>query len=184
MSFDGIPIRSRELVFLDAETSGLDSVRHEITELAAIRITADLKEEKIILHRKCRMQWPERASGEALAVNGYSAAAWANAYPIRVALVDLATTIDSSVVVWGHNVHFDLDFLREAYARESLPMPAFKYALDTMTLAWPLAARGYVDKLALDALCSKYGISNEGKHTALADVRRTIALYKKLMGIR
>lgn len=180
---ESLPITQRPFVFLDFETSHLDPEVGEITEMAAVRFAPGLKEETHLLHRRCRMQWPERASKEALAVNGYDEKLWATAYPIRVALVDLACVLDDTCVLVAHGAAFDTSFLRTACRREQLPFPNPRYTVCTLALALPLVWGGHAQKLNLDHLCTRYGISNVGHHRALADVYRTVVLFKKLLGI-
>jgi DNA polymerase III epsilon subunit-like protein len=176
-------VNTHDFLVVDTETSGTDILRHEILEIAAVRFAPDLTTEKAILHRKCRMMHIELADPEALKINRYSPEAWAKAFPIRVALVDFATVAGGDPAIWvGHNPSFDEAFLKVAFAREQLAFPRFRYLWDTLSMAAPLYLRGDLDKMGLDHLCSKYGISNEGKHTAMADVRRTVALLKKLVG--
>jgi DNA polymerase III epsilon subunit-like protein len=84
----------------------------------------------------------------------------------------------------GHNVHFDLIFVKEAYRLEKLVPPDFRYTVDTVSLAWPLVHQGVLPKLSLESICAQYHIPNDGQHTAMADVKRTIRAFAKLLGMR
>jgi DNA polymerase III alpha subunit (gram-positive type) len=180
-----IPMRSRDLVFVDCETTGLDHHVHEIIEWAAIRMSPDLQIERGRVDMRCVMQWPERAEKEALEINGYSREAWFDAKPIRLMLFEHGKLIeDGEALTVGHNARFDLDFLEEAYRRESMTMPRMKYVLDTASMAWPLVVHGHLEWLRLETMCSKYGVTNDGKHRALADVMRMIRVYAKLVGVK
>ena len=98
-----IPIQARELVFSDCETSSLDPSTGEILEFAAVRITPDLQTVKASMERKCQMRFPERASPEALKVNGYDPQLWAHkSEHIRITLIDFAKMLDEDVVLGGH----------------------------------------------------------------------------------
>ena len=150
----------------------------------AVRLSHDLQVERAAVEHKCAMRWPERASAEALAVNRYSPHEWRNALPVRVALVAFGSLIDEECLVVGHNVWFDWSFVAAAFEREALAVPKTKTLIDTQSIAWPLVKAGHLDRLKLDAICTKYGISNAGGHRAMADVRRLIAVYAKMLGIR
>jgi DNA polymerase III subunit epsilon len=179
-----IPLTHRDVVFVDCESSGLDPSVHEVIEWAAVRMTADLQTEKGRLEKKVTMRHPERADARALAVVGYTPQEWRHAVPMRVVCVDFANLIDDDCLVVGHNPYFDWNFLRAAYAMEGLLMPQVKTILDTISIAWPLVMTGHFERLQLDGFCTKYGISNDGKHRAMADVQRTARLYAKLLGKR
>ena len=184
MSDYTIPTSARDVVFFDTETSGLDPYVHEIIELAAIRMTANLQFEKARLDIKCTLTRPDVAESKALEVNRYSAAEWKrDAKPIRVALVDFAPLVDADVILVGHNPHFDWAFMREAYRRESLEFPRTKYIIDTVSIVYPLAMAGHLANLSLETICSRYGIENDGSHRAMTDVKRTARAYAKVLGM-
>jgi DNA polymerase III epsilon subunit-like protein len=177
-----IPFTHRDVVFVDLETSGTDPSVHEIVEIAAIRLTADLQTEKARLEKKITMRHPERAEAKALQVNGYTPQEWRHAVPVRVACVDFAAMVDDDCIWVGHHPQFDEIFLRAAYLAEGLILPSFKTTIDTISIAWPLVLAGYLERVQLESMCTKYGISNAGAHRALADVQRTVRLYAKLLG--
>jgi DNA polymerase III epsilon subunit-like protein len=180
------PMNQKDLLFVDVETSGLDPSVHEILELAAVRTTHDLRREVGVVHLKTRMTRPAAAAPEALSVNGYDERAWADAVPIRLALLEFSKLLGADYeIVWvGHNPHFDKGFIDAAARAESIVLPRTKYLVDTMSIAWPLCVRGMLERVNLESLCSRYNISNAGAHGALPDVRRTMAVYRKLLGLR
>ena len=178
-----LPLTSRDFVFVDLETTGLNPKVHEIIEIAALRMTPNLQAEKARLDMKCTMVQQDVAEAKALEVNRYSALDWKGSKPVRVALVDLAPMIDDDVILVGHNVHFDVGFLREEYERAGLTMPKFKYAIDTVSIVFPLAMQGHISKLSLETICARYGIHNDGQHRAMADVMRTVRAFAKLLAM-
>ena len=78
-------------------------------------------------------------------------------------------------MVVGHNVEFDLGFLRAEFAALGFDVPLItERSMCTMALA------GYLypgAKRTLGACCSAAGISIEGWHSALADTRATAQLF-------
>lgn len=211
------PMNTRDLVFIDAETSHVDPHVGEILEFAAARFRPVLRGHAVValrhvdtLYVKTRMDHPERASAEALAVNGYTAEAWKRAVGIDELLfafsefmdlrsADLRSVNDELTVgaplIVGQNPRFDWEFLREAYRRSKLAyreaygkplgltLPEAKYTLDVAAMCWPLCVTGQIDRIRLESLCDWFGVSNAGAHGALADVRRTVAVYGKMLGL-
>lgn len=181
-----VPLNQRDLVFLDLETSGLDPDDHEIIEFAAVRLRPDLTVERSALEHRCVMRHPERAEPKALQVNRYSDAEWIDAVDVRVALIDFAKMLgaDGETILVGVNPSFDWSFVFAAAKRERIVIPRTKYLIDIASIAFPLLVRGIVEKLGMETLCLRYGITNRGSHRAMADVRRSIDLYRALLGMK
>lgn len=161
-----------DLVFLDVETTGLDHAVHEILEVAAIRVTADLAYSPIHPLPFVMKAAPTRlhtASPEALAVNGYTAEKWEHAPPLRAVLDALWPYLEGAVPA-GHNVGFDLGFL-EAAARETGkgPLPTDYHRLDTASLGWLLVTAGDSTSWSLSSVCDALGVKRDREHTALDD---------------
>jgi DNA polymerase-3 subunit epsilon len=168
------------ITFVDIETTGLDFRRHEILEIGVIRV--DAKTLEVIAQCDVRVS-PERldlASPEALAVSGFSLAAWAEASTLEVALARVAPLFEGALVA-GHNVGFDWAFLEEAFRREALPLPDVAYhRLDTVSLAWPLVATGELRSLSLDSVAAYLGLERPSPHRALADARCSLEVARRL----
>jgi DNA polymerase III epsilon subunit-like protein len=167
----------RPLVWLDLETTGLDERQHEIIEFAAVR------EDGAELCFKIQPEHIETAHPRALEVNGYTPEAWAaeDALSLENALHRIvAFCKDLAPNPAGQNVAFDLRFLQAAFRDYKINWPFGYHSVDTMTLAQehlkPLGQRS----LSLHNLCETLRISNDGEHTAMADVHRTMAVWNKL----
>lgn len=168
----------RPLIWLDIETTGLNPEQHEIIEFAAHR-TTDGVECRI----KIKPEHPETAHPQALEVTGYTDEKWADAIPLKEALERIAAFAkgcDARPMSAGQNVNFDLGFLKAAFKAHGIKYPFHYHSVDTMTLAHEHLRLLGQKSISLDAVCDTLGISNEGAHTALADVRRTKAVYHKL----
>jgi len=177
------PLRDHDLVFVDGEMTGLDPTKHELLELAAVRLSPKL-EERRAFERKVRPTRIQGADPEALRIVGYTPHGWRFAVPRRVACIDYQALVDGGEYLFvAHHAAHDVAFLKAAFAEEALVFPEPRLVLDTLAIAWPLHAKGVVDTLSLDALCAKYAIPNAGHHQAMADVRRLIALYRKMLNL-
>ena len=173
----------RELAFIDVETTGLNPERHEIIEIAALAVHPSSMQ--VIAHAHTKVK-PERlgdADPEALGVAGYDDERWSDAVPLAAALRAVAPVLRGRAVA-GHNIEFDWSFLVAAWRRCGLEAPPVDHRrLDTMSLAWPLLARGHVRSLSLDALCRHFDIWRPAPHCAAADVRATVRLYMEICAL-
>jgi DNA polymerase III subunit epsilon len=183
-----VPMSARDLVFVDLETSGLDPERHDILELAAVRTTPELQVvERGRVHRFVKMRRPHHADKKALEVNHYNEKEWETyGVDIKVALVEFESLMQRGEppLVVAMNPMFDMGFLTRAYKDANYPMPEPRYVIDVGSMAWPLVRKGFIDRIALDVLCSRYKIEVPGRaHSAMVDVLRLGRVYAALMGI-
>ncbi len=168
------------IAFVDLETSGLDARRHEILELAVIRV--DAKTLEVVSECEVRVK-PERleeAETEALAVSGFRLTDWADAVPLSAALARISPLLEGALVA-GHNVGFDWAFLEVAFRQARLPRPDVDYhRLDTASLAWPLVATGELHSLSLDSVADFLGLTRPSPHRAMADARCSLEVARRL----
>ncbi|MGO8994722.1 MAG: exonuclease domain-containing protein [Polyangiaceae bacterium] len=184
MSGAKVPLASRRLLFVDVETTGLDPVRHEIIELAAVRVHPQLLFIERELVTRVRPQFPERCSMETASINGFDPQKWDHEPDIYDALKRFAPLAEGCILA-GHNVGFDKAFLAAGYRRAGLEEPKMDHhTIDTATLAWPLAVAGALESLSLGPVCDLLGIRNEGAHSARRDVARAMEVYRRLMALR
>jgi DNA polymerase III epsilon subunit-like protein len=174
-----------DLLFVDIESSGLDPERHSLIELAAARTSGDLREDKQAFEALVQFS-REGAEPKALEIAGYREDLWrAKAVPLRVALANFHALADGpgEWAIVGHNITFDWMFLVAACRAEKLAIPKPRYTVDTLSMAWALKHAGLVESLSLDKLSARYGIAQKGAHRAMGDVRRTMILYCRLLGL-
>jgi len=121
----------------------------------------------------------ETADPKALQLNGYAAnpGRWSTAPTIAEVLPTVLEHLDACIMA-GHNVYFDKGFLDAAHKRIHGAGLSFYHCFDTVTLA--MEHLPGLDRFNLNACCDLLGISNEGAHTALADVLRCEALCWQL----
>jgi DNA polymerase-3 subunit epsilon len=172
-------LKDKRLAFIDTETTGLDPSRHEVIDFAAVIRSADGSTERVSF--KIRPEHLERADPKALEVNGYTPEGWAGAISQEEGARRMLDALNGCVIV-GHNVGFDLDFIKATVTRHdkagARKLPYHK--VDTVTLAYVVLAPYGLDKLSLESVCNFLGVTNEGAHTALADVERCMAVYDRL----
>jgi DNA polymerase III epsilon subunit-like protein len=87
-------------------------------------------------------------------------------------------------VLLGHNVGFDRDMLVGLWTKcntiETFPLNQ-KYTVDTMQMEFSLdyAANTFGEGYSLRNLCKKYGVKNDRAHSAEADTKAMVAIYRE-----
>lgn len=181
-------MKSHNLAFIDTETTGTDANKHEIIELAVVIAKQVEREGKgpkieVLLEKewKIKMQRPDLAEEEALRVNGYNEVDWMFAVDRKAAMEEFAKLTQSCTFV-SHNLTFDYAFVQRAFEETGVESLMHYGKLDTISIAF---ARLYdlpqAQSFSLRALCELFKIDNKRAHTALADTRALVDVYKKLM---
>ncbi|TCC29014.1 exonuclease domain-containing protein [Kribbella speibonae] len=160
---------------IDTETTGLlPTHRHRIIEIAVVLLDARgrVEREWVTLLNPQRDLGPQH-------IHGILTADVLAAPEFRDIARQLGELLAGRMVV-GHNVEFDLGFLRAEFARLGVTVPLItERSMCTMALA------GYLHpgaKRTLGACCAAAGISIEGWHSALADTRATAELFAQYLG--
>ena len=185
-------VRGSPVVIIDTETTGLQAGYHELIEVAAIRIDRSGRQERVYQFRPMK---PDRASVRALEVNGWCPDRWASLphpqSPIGLdGYWDLVALCRGCYVI-GHNVGFDLEFLRSHLSihgmatqaqksRAMLSRPKIRGEIDTVSLAWLKLGRS-LDRLSLDHIRDRFPqIATGTAHTALDDARTVERLIRMI----
>ena len=181
-------MKIHNLAFIDTETTGTNPDKHEIIELAVIiakQIDRPGKGPKIeIIEQKEWKIKPQRiqdAEEQALRVNGYNEVDWMFAVDLAPAMQEFAKITQSCTFV-SHNLTFDYSFISRAFEKTGVENNMHYAKLDTISIAF---ARLYdlpqATAFSLRRLCELFKIENSKAHTALADTRALVEVYKKLM---
>jgi len=155
------------IVALDIETTGLSAKTDKITEIGAIRFNG----------KRIEAEWQSlinpgiRIPPNITKLTGITDAMVRNAPTIHEVLDDLTNFVGNSPVL-GHNVRFDLSFLRKnSILMNNEPLDTY----DIAAILLPNAGR-----YRLGALGQALGILLPATHRALDDARVTQALYQRL----
>ncbi|HEY4692614.1 MAG TPA: helicase C-terminal domain-containing protein [Bellilinea sp.] len=155
------------LVAIDLETTGLEPLKDAIIEIAAVRFSGT----------RVEAEWtslinPARAIPALITqLTGITNDMVRNAPPIKAVIQELADFIGDSPVV-GHNVQFDLGFLRKNGIL-GLAEPIDTYELAAVLM--PTASR-----YNLGSLGQILGILIPNSHRAMDDARLAHAVYMQL----
>lgn len=179
-----LPADALDLVCIDTETTGLSYSKNAILEIAAVH--CDPTGQTIYREFVCTVRPWEGAeiSDRALEVNKHQPRSqwWLDkALPLREALQQLAEMLPSKWCWLGQNVPFDRGFIAEALKREPVVITKPLAYHDTKALGERLKKQGMIHSASLYQLCIYFGIPNKGAHSALVDVKRTIAVYRQAL---
>jgi len=162
---------------LDTESTGLDAKKDRLLSMAAVRVEGLMVKPGDSFATMVRSNDP----GAAVAIHGITAAATQEGLDEGEALQALEAWRGDSIWV-GHHIVHDLAFLREIERRGG---PALRVAklLDTRDLALRLERPEHPkpDDFGLDALCKRYKIPVEERHTAAGDALATALLLVVLL---
>jgi len=171
------------ITVIDTETTGFDMLKHEIIEIAAVKVMSKNNKFEALGEFQAKVI-PERiewAAPQALKVNGYTEEAWLNARSFKEVGPEFAKFIKDSDIHIGQNLVFDYRFITKAFNQHNLEVPAFKRYFDTKLMADSLVHDKKLERSGLDFLCEHYKIKTIGRaHTALTDCKRTLVLFDKL----
>ena len=187
-----------EIVWLDLETGGLDEDRHQIIQVAAIATEAAFPFAEVGTFEAKIKLVPGYYTEEALAKNCYTPEGWESALPSAVARTEFERFIYhhrkhthisgkgnrlTVAELAGHNLDFDVKFLRKWFGKIWLPATAWTGGyFDSMHIARTVTlvtGRRWKNH-TLEGLCEELGIEFDA-HDALEDVRASIRLTKELI---
>lgn len=158
----------RPLAVIDIETTGLNPYRHDrMIEVAVVLVLPGqgIATEFTTLLNPGRDVGPTR-------IHGITASDIVDAPRFADIAANLAEVLSGTTVLVGHNVRFDISFIRAEYKRVGIEMPQYA-TLDTMSLA----GGG-----TLTACCAEHGVEYDGRaHAALHDARATACLLEKMV---
>ncbi|MBI3743121.1 MAG: hypothetical protein HY261_02390 [Chloroflexi bacterium] len=160
----------RDIVFvsLDVETTGLDPKTDTIIEFGAVKARNGEVLDRFSTFVNPGRPIPQFVQG----LTGIRDADVANAPPMSQIIAKIQAFIGDAPVV-GHNIGFDVGFLRQGGVRVSGP------PIDTVELAPVLlpSLQGY----ALGSVANELGAPMETRHRALADAETTLVVLYRLL---
>lgn len=156
------------MIALDLETTGLDVRQDKIIEIGMIRFDG-VK----VLDTYQTFINPDRPIPAAVSQLTHITNPMVGDAPHILDVLDEVTEFVGSDAIVGHNIAFDLGFIRR------YKILTKNKSTDTYELASVLLPRA--GRYRLSALAEQFGIDAEGKHRAVADCTMTMKLYNKLI---
>jgi len=176
------PLDEVRFVVLDTETTGLDPARDRVLAVAAVGVRGSSIDVSDGLDLRVR-QHLTAAGG--VDVHEITPGEAARGLPEEEVARRLLPFLGGAVLI-GHHVAFDVAVL-DRLVRRALGFPLLNRSYDTVALAGRVDGKlldpeaGPRDRLGLEALCSRYGVEIEGRHTAVGDAFATALLFLKLL---
>jgi DNA polymerase III epsilon subunit-like protein len=177
-----------ELLWIDTETTGRSASVNQIVEVA-IAITS--MDGEVLLEPRSVLVAIEPWSKNELETIGIHGIDWRtpefkrSAKPLREVVERVCARTEGRRIA-GHNVAFDVGFVKASAERVGLPVRPELAAptLDTLTHARALKKRGllHVDSCSLVALRERFGVGHTA-HRAAGDVAATIEIYRRLRAL-
>jgi DNA polymerase-3 subunit epsilon len=170
----GTPLSDVTFCVIDLETTGTSASTCAITEVGAVKLRggACLGTFQTLIDPGCGI--PPRIT----VLTGITEAMVHDAPPIGAVLPALLEFVGDSIIV-GHNVRFDLSFLRAALERSDRP-PLANRSIDTCALARRLV-RDEVPNCKLGTLARHLRLDHAPSHRALDDALATGELLHLLL---
>lgn len=172
-------------LWLDGETTGLDSLRNDIVQLACIPVVAGV-EQNITFNQYCQPLDYKEIDPGALAVNGLTVDFLKKQQTAQVMvnnLVLFAKQFNCKFIIAGYNVGFDKDFIASLFkkvGREADFLNLFTGDIrDTMKRAKALKLCLPTPNIKLATLATHFGIPINA-HDALSDIQATMKVDKIL----
>lgn len=174
------PMSAHDLIFIDTETTGLDCDIHEIIEIGAIVYNKKDDLVKETFSFKAAPVCIGTASERALELNGYRKNPSLYSGDIRLGIVDLNNMLEDRVII-GQNVRFDLRFLDKYFKKFNIkPKLTFGHRyVELMGLCWPVVYNENLTGNGLSDLCKFFKIQTDEMHSALADCKYSLDVYRK-----
>jgi DNA polymerase III epsilon subunit family exonuclease len=171
------PLCEVPIAAVDVETTGASAeFGHRVIEIGIVRI-----EQGIVSREYQQLIDPQRSiSGGVVALTGITQEMVAR-QPTFAAQFPAMMEMMRGAVVLGHNVRFDLSFLRKEFRRCGCHLEdalGAAQVLDTVRIARRRFGRG---GNGLQSLAPRLGITPAGAHRALVDAQTTAAVFEKLM---
>ena len=175
-------ISDYSVIFFDLETNGL-AVSTDVLEIGALKFSPGellSKEEPVGIpfHRYVYFDGiPDRG---AFGVNNLDPDTLrSQGVPMREVLNEFNSFLGEGIV-GGQNVKaFDLPILHFQAIRHSMPLE-YRHILDTRLIAKKVL---YLPSYSLASMSSYFNISHRPTHRALDDVKATVQVFRKLIGV-
>ena len=167
-------LKAQKYVVFDLETTGFSPEKNRIIEFGAVKV-----ENGVITGRFSKFVNPQIPIPYRIKqLTGISDEMVVGADPIETVLPEFLAFSEGCVLA-GHNVSFDIGFVRENCRRLGLDCPFT--TVDTLGIARALLP-GHA-KYTLDAVAKVLGVPLDNHHRAVDDAECTAGIFKKLMAM-
>lgn len=168
-------------VVLDTETTGLNIKKDKIIQIGAVTV----QDNKILIQDSMDVfvKWKELMMSDSIKIHGFLPSDLNSGLEIGHVLIDFLKFVRADVIV-AHHAAFDIGMFNK-FLQECFSFKLFNRVVDTGTLAIRLEQsqndHHNPNEYTLDALCKRYKVPIENRHTAISDAYITAILFLKLL---
>ena len=166
------PVRERSFVVFDLETTGFSPEKNRIIEIGAVKIVNGKVRDRFSQFVNPKIPIPFRIQQ----LTGIADSMVMNAKTIDLILPSFLRFCEGSVLV-GHNVGFDISFIKANAKR--LRLPCSFTTVDTLSMARALLP-GHA-KYTLDAVAKMLNVPLENHHRAVDDAVCTAGIFLNMI---
>lgn len=179
IALDKMQIEDTVFTVIDLETTGLNAKRNAITEVTAIQFKNGVEIGKY----STLIKPAEPISEEIEMLTGISNDMVKNAPALIMVLSELASFVGAAPIIVGHNVPFDINFLREKLGQSGLDafLPRFELATAFCTKALAVKALPGLPSYEGIVVATSVGVHNPNPHRAEADVRMSAGILFEII---
>lgn len=173
------PLTQALFTVIDLETTGLNARKNAVTEITAIQF---VNGEEVAKYSTL-VKPTEAISADVEAITGINNAMTAQAIAPIQALSELCRFVGEHPVIVGHNVAFDIGFLREKLDQTGLGAFADRFDLARAACTKVLAQKALpgLPSYAGVAVATQCGVYNPNPHRAEYDVRMSAGILFALI---
>ena len=157
---------------VDTETTGLDSQKDRLIEIAAIRVRGG----KEVARFETLVKPGRKLSKKISELTGITDEELKDAPKPQECLPEFLDFLKDDIIV-AHNANFDVNFIYDSLERCELP-PLKNNFVDMLRIA--KYVRPDLDNYKLSTLAEEYAVPQPTAHRALADCETTMAVLQKL----
>lgn len=174
-----LPLEEAIFAVLDLETTGLNAKRNSITEVTAILFKNGVEIDKYSTLIKPNEAIPE----EVELLTGITNDMVKQAPALVMVLSELSGFLGEAPLIVGHNVSFDMGFLKEKISQSGLDVFADRYDLSRAFCTKVLAQKALPSLPSYEGIvvATAVGYHNPNPHRAEADVRMSAAILFELI---
>jgi DNA polymerase-3 subunit epsilon len=179
--FSGFPknYKTRPLLFIDLEMTGLDPKQHEIIEVAGLLVDPQDYSITNSYYAKVLPTHIHTADPQSLQISGYNPTDWRDAISLRQFLIEISAFAPNCFLA-GFSVQNEWNFLISALESEQLPYFFDNYILEVWTLAYTkYHHHPDITNIGLSSLCKLLDIPIQ-RHRPDSDIRATYEIFRKL----
>ncbi len=177
-------------LFVDTETTGLSAAKHQVLTVGMLIVDMDKDKMEVIDKKEISIKHVDYiVQPMALKINNINLEEHdKKSMDVEEACRSISNFIGKNTLryeqICGHNINFDIGFLKSLFEPTETAYPFHYLSIDTMSLWFSLINAGKIPKLGFSSLtkiANHYKIGIEGAHGALVDCVITAGVYQKML---